>query len=510
MGFESKNQAEEAAAKAHAEATARKRLVDEKIEGIKINGSELGISGVRGSHRPVEVIRRQAEREADAGIATGPESWSDGGERLEAWSKDASMGKLIGAFFAAAPDADHYFGNRSGDAYRAHLREIESRLWRSDARNSEYVKESDELYLIRPELREFLKLEELAIHWDATEDRDEQHEDEYIAEMTDGKMESRQELLDARDDARARLASIYKLSRTLTAEDLGLFVNTLRQSRKYAGWYQDFSVEDLEKPGDERAIENLYNPHSHEPTNYEERVLPMMKKRLFHTTDNLSFAEILKSGAILTDEVTLGGKQRTPGASFTDGDFSEALSFQLLYDDAAGGGKEKRLRSEKYAKELSGTHAENFVRYFWNNHRDDARAYLSELAKKIPDDKLASMGIDTDRAVTTEEQAIALSKHFVPKSQGDYGVTIAYNKEKAEELGIEDRGTTGLQKYFEKRSYRTGGVPLSEAETIFVPEAHVEEVERKLEQLGLSIMVKPVEELEARYILEKVKGRVVG
>ncbi len=230
------------------------------------------------------------------------------------------------------------------------------------------------------------------------------------------------------------------------------------------------------------------------------------KGKFLHTTDNLSFTEMLQSGAIITDDVFPGGKQRTPGASFTNGNFPEATSFQLLYDNVPGGGEEKRLSSDKYAEALGGSLAEDFVRYFWKNHQDVAQPYLAELAKKIPNEALAELGIDASRTVDGEERALAVSKYFIPKGRGEYGVTLVYDQTKADALGMEDRGTVGLQKFFEKRSFRPGGVPLSEASAVLVPEARIEEVRNELVARGLShIDVRPSEELEARRILEKVK-----
>ncbi len=228
------------------------------------------------------------------------------------------------------------------------------------------------------------------------------------------------------------------------------------------------------------------------------------KEKFLHTTDNLSFAEMLQSGAIITDDVFPGGKQRTPGASFTDGDFPEATSFQLLYDNIPGAGNEKHLSSDKYAEALGGSLADDFVRYFWKNHQEEQKLYLAELAKKIPNEALATLGVGVDRAITTEEQALAVSKYFVPKGRGDYGVTLVYDKTKSGAIGMEDRGTVGLQKFFEKRSFKPGGVPLSEASAVLVPEARIEEVKLELAARGLShIDIRPSEELEARRIIER-------
>ncbi len=237
------------------------------------------------------------------------------------------------------------------------------------------------------------------------------------------------------------------------------------------------------------GVENLFNP----------------KGKFLHTTENLSFGEILSSGIILTDDVFPGGKQRTPGASFTDGNFPETASFQLVYDNVASGGKEKRLRSDQYAEALGGTPTEDFVRYFWNNQSEVAKPYFADLAKKIPDAALANLGISADRTISTEEQALAIGKFFVPKSKGDFGVTIVYDGAKQDEIGIEDRGTTGLQKFFEKKSFKKGGVSLSEASMILVPESRITEVKQTLADHGLThVDVRATEELEARRMMQKV------
>jgi len=229
------------------------------------------------------------------------------------------------------------------------------------------------------------------------------------------------------------------------------------------------------------------------------------KGKFLHTTENLSFKEILNSGIILTDDVFPGGKQRTPGASFTDGNFPETASFQLLYDNVASGGREKSLRSDQYAENLGGTPTEDFVRYFWVNQSEIAKPYFTDLAKKIPDEALANLGIGVDRTISTEEQALAIGKFFVPKSKGDFGVTIVYDEAKQDEIGIEDRGTAGLQKFFEKKSFKKGGVSLSDANMILVPESRITEVIQDLAKHGLShIDVRATEELEARRMMQKV------
>ncbi len=277
-------------------------------------------------------------------------------------------------------------------------------------------------------------------------------------------LESRQDALKAQEE---RLRA-QRVSEILSPEDKTIFQHL------------------IESVG---GVENLFDP----------------KGKFLHTTENLSFAEILNSGIILTDDVFPGGKQRTPGASFTDGNFPETASFQLLYDNVASGGREKSLRSDQYAETLGGTPTEDFVRYFWNNQSEVAKPYFADLAKKIPDEALANLGIGADRTILTEEQALAIGKFFVPKSKGDFGVTIVYDGAKQDEIGIEDRGTTGLQKFFEKKSFKKGGVSLSDANMILVPESRIAEVKQNLANHGLShIDVRATEELEARRMMQKV------
>lgn len=223
-----------------------------------------------------------------------------------------------------------------------------------------------------------------------------------------------------------------------------------------------------------------------------------------HTTTDIGFDGMLRDGVISTESVSEGGVQRTPGASFTDGNFSEAVTFQLVYDNAPGGGKEKQLRSDDHSEALGGSTREDFVRYFWESHPDEARQYINGLVRKIPADRLREMDIPVDGAHTLAE-AQRIGSYFVPSQKGDFGVTIVYDAAKNEDLGIKPQGTEGLQRYFEQKSFKPGGVPLAEARIIFVPEARMSRVRDQLAQRGLShVEVRPSEELEARRMLQKV------
>lgn len=225
-----------------------------------------------------------------------------------------------------------------------------------------------------------------------------------------------------------------------------------------------------------------------------------------HTTRDTAFVGILRDGAISTEPVREGGTQQTPGASFTDGDFPEAVTFQLIYDNAPGGGKEKQLRPDDHSETLGGSAREDFVRYFWEHRPDEARQYINGLMRKIPEARLREMNIPTEGARTLEE-AQRIGSYFVPDQKGEFGVTIVYDAAKSDELGIQPQGTVGLQRYFEQRSSKPGGVPLAAAKAIFVPEVRMSQVRDQLAQRGLShIEVRPSEELEAIRILRKAPG----
>lgn len=227
------------------------------------------------------------------------------------------------------------------------------------------------------------------------------------------------------------------------------------------------------------------------------------KDKLLHTTNSKVFLKMLESGVIHTG----GETQKTPGASFTDGNFPEAITFQLIYDNVPSGGKEKCLQSERYAEQLGGGLSETFISYLWKNYEEIARSSFKDLAVKISPEDQAKLGIDPDDDVITLEQAIKIGKYFQPSEREGYGVTLVYDQEKADELDVSDATTQGLQSIFEKRSFRKDGVPLSEASIVLVPRSHIDEIKSKLVERGLmNIDVRASEEMEARRILERIKG----
>lgn len=209
--------------------------------------------------------------------------------------------------------------------------------------------------------------------------------------------------------------------------------------------------------------------------------------KVFHTTNDFNFGKMLESGNIRTGDEQ-EGMYGSRGASFTDGDFPETATFQTLYEDQNTHSPDKKFNSQNY-----GDKAKSFVKYFWDNKQEETREYLSK--------------ISGGKKVETFEDALKIAEGFKFKAkpkelEGDpealsklYGVTIIFEKDKLPDLT--KGGTEGLQKDFELRSYQKGGVPLSEASTIFVPEAQMENMKRTLQERGLDhIQIRASEELE--------------
>jgi len=210
--------------------------------------------------------------------------------------------------------------------------------------------------------------------------------------------------------------------------------------------------------------------------------------KVFHTTNDFNFEKMLESGNIRTGS-NQEGMYSSRGASFTDGDFPEAASFQTLYEDQNTHSSDKKFNSQNYDDK-----AEDFVRYFWDNKPEETREYLSK--------------ISGGKKIETFEDALKIAEGFKFKAKPKelendqeaisrlYGLTIVFEKDKLPDLTKE--GTEGLQRDFELRSYREGGVPLSEASTVFVPEPQIENMRRTLQEYGLTdIEIRPSEELEA-------------
>ena len=131
------------------------------------------------------------------------------------------------------------------------------------------------------------------------------------------------------------------------------------------------------------------------------------------------------------------------------------------------------------------------------------KPYLRELAGKIPKADQERLGIDPTADVTSLEEAMKIGTYFKPPRREGFGVTIVYDQAKSEALDVSSTTTKGLQSLFEKRSFRKGGVPLSEASAVLVPRARMEEVASKLQERGLSnVAVRASEEMEARRIME--------
>jgi hypothetical protein len=209
--------------------------------------------------------------------------------------------------------------------------------------------------------------------------------------------------------------------------------------------------------------------------------------RVMHTTNDYNFEKILSTGSIRTD-----GKQEgiygTKGASFTDGDFEMALTFQTVFDDQNTWSPDKKFNSQRYSDKVR-----DFVGHFWDKKQEETKQYLSK--------------IGGGKNISTIEDAVKIAESFKfkakPKEIADdperlsklFGVTIVYDKEKLPDLTTE--GTEGLQKDFELKSYRDGGIPIKDASIVFVPEARMDEIGSLLKKNGLeNIKIRPSEELE--------------
>ena len=214
--------------------------------------------------------------------------------------------------------------------------------------------------------------------------------------------------------------------------------------------------------------------------------------KALHTTNDFYFDKMLDSGVIRTGEKK-DGMYRTKGASFTDGNASEALTFQTIFDDQNSRSAEKRFNSQYY-----GDKARDFVDFFWSTKRQKTREYLEK---------------KSGQTVATIKDAIRIAEGFKHKTSPEelennpkqlselFGITIVYDKEKLPELTSE--GTEGIQTDFELRSYRAGGVSLSEASVVFAPESQIANIQEKLARRGLThIDVRSSEELEAARLVD--------
>lgn len=259
-----------------------------------------------------------------------------------------------------------------------------------------------------------------------------------------------------------RLKNVRRLeaaAKLLSADDFAIFEKTLQNL--------------------EAAHEKLFTPSNH----------------VMHTTNSHYFDKILASGSLATGDEK-EGMYNSKGVSFTDGDFTEAITFQTIYDDQNSRSEDKQINSEKYQSKVRG-----FIEFFWNDptRREELKNYFAEIAGETE--------------INNIEDAIRIAEKFkfksTPKELEDkpdqlndlYGVTIVYEQSSIPDLTQE--GTSGLQRYFELRSYQKNGIPLKNAAYIFVPASRVVEVTTKLEQRGLSdIHVRASEELEALRIIQ--------
>jgi hypothetical protein len=203
------------------------------------------------------------------------------------------------------------------------------------------------------------------------------------------------------------------------------------------------------------------------------------KGRAMHTTNDFYFFKILKSGRIATDNDR--GMYHSKGAFFTNGNFPEAITFQLIFEDQNTYDFCKKLDSQKYSDKVS-----VFVKYLWDNKREEIKHRLEKISSKQVETFEEVLEIAESFRFKARPQEIEKNLEALSKL---YAVTIVYEQDK-----LQDARATGS---FELQSLREGGVPISEASIIFVPEVKISTIKKALKKYQLEhIDVRPSEELE--------------
>ena len=211
------------------------------------------------------------------------------------------------------------------------------------------------------------------------------------------------------------------------------------------------------------------------------------KNKVMHTTNSYTFAEkMLDSGVILT-----GNKQEgiygSDGASFTDGDYSEAVTFQSVFDDQCTRSEDKQFNTEAYQSK-----SESFIKHFWENDEQETKDYLSKISNTKVETLQDAMRIAEGFKIKAKPEDIENNPDELAKL---FGITIVFEKDYIPDLS--KQGTEGLQTHFELRSFVEGGISLSRAKTMFVPENKIDEIRDELKKYGMeNVELRPSEEIE--------------
>lgn len=274
-------------------------------------------------------------------------------------------------------------------------------------------------------------------------------------------------------------------------ETLQLFQNKMQDEIKYyeneAKKFSDMrrlkKATEILSPQDFQRFEQILGNHK----GSTEQLFDT-KDKVMHTTNDFTFKKMLNSGIIKTDNKK-EGMYKSTGASFTDGNFEKAATFQTLFDDQNTRSEDKDFNTQNYNDKVF-----DFVEHFWDNKQEETKRYLSEISGGK---KIESLDDAIEAAEGFKFQAKPKEIENDPKTLSKlFGVTIIYDKGKIPELTKE--GTESIQQDFELRSYRNGGVPMSEASTIFVPESQIDNIQAELQNRGLDyIEIRPSEEIEA-------------
>lgn len=229
-----------------------------------------------------------------------------------------------------------------------------------------------------------------------------------------------------------------------------------------------------------------------------EKIFPL-SGLLLHTTTDHALQSILKEGA-LRQEVTMADGTKKNGAYFTDADFSEALTFHTIWDDANCNDAIKKISSEKYFDQI-----ESLARYCWST--EDLQRETKEYISRLSNDEV-NVSSAHDVADFFQQMKNTIRSHEIPgdpeKTSQIFGITLAFHKNDLPEQTKE--GTVGLQRLWERRVYSPDGVSLKNVRVIFAPEARIAKVKEILKGTTLEgVKIRPSEELEIARILQEVE-----
>lgn len=206
-----------------------------------------------------------------------------------------------------------------------------------------------------------------------------------------------------------------------------------------------------------------------------------LEGKVMHTTPDSAFKKILESGRILQNVYKENSVEQ--GAYLTDTDSEIGLTFHTLWDDVKSSAEDKKFSSAKYFDKV-----DDLADFFWSTKEGQKRA-TDYFKKRNPDitirskDDLITLLKSMRSDVQTKEKEKAI------------GITLVFKKDELPVLSKE--GTNELNRYTEQRLYSKEGLDITKTKTIFVPEAHISDIQKAVLGTTLEgIDIRPSEELE--------------